>query len=34
MKELLKLRFLEKIVEKSIFLQMFLTNLQEKYHVI
>jgi len=29
-----QLKFLEKMAEKSIFLQIFLTNLQEKSHVI
>ena len=29
-----QLKFLEKITEKSLFLQTFLTNLQEKSHVI
>jgi len=29
-----QLEFLEKNAEKSLFLQFFLTNLQEKSHVI
>jgi len=29
-----QLKFLEKMVEKSLFLQIFLTNVQEKIHVI
>jgi len=29
-----QLKFLEKMVEKSHFFQFFLTNLQEKSHVI
>jgi len=29
-----QLKFLEKMTEKNIFLQSFLTNLQEKSHVI
>jgi len=29
-----QLKFLEKMAEKSLFLQNFLTNLQEKSHVI
>jgi len=29
-----QLKFLEKIVGKSLFLQIFLTNLQKKFHVI
>jgi len=29
-----QLKFLEKIAKKSLFLQFFLTNLQEKSHVI
>jgi len=29
-----QLKFLEKMGEKSLFLQIFLTNLQEKSHVI
>jgi len=28
-----QLKFLEKMVEKSLFLQFFLTNLQEKSHI-
>jgi len=30
----LQIKILEKMTEKSLFLQMFLTNLQEKSHVI
>ena len=29
-----QLKFLEKMIEKSIFLQNFLTNLQEKFYII
>jgi len=29
-----QLKFLEKIGEKSLFIQMFLTNLQEKSYII
>jgi len=29
-----QLKFLEKMAEKILFLQIFLTNLQEKSHVI
>jgi len=29
-----QLKFLKKMTEKSFFLQIFLTNLQEKSHVI
>jgi len=29
-----QLKFLKKMAEKSLFLQTFLTNLQEKSHII
>jgi len=29
-----QLKFLEKMTEKNLFLQIILTNLQEKFHVI
>jgi len=29
-----QLKFFEKIIEKSFFLQILLTNLQEKFYVI
>ena len=29
-----QLKFLEKLAEKNIFLQIFLTNLHEKSHVL